>query len=275
MRHLAELGCLSRTFDKSGQPNPPPAMLMVGFLFLCECEMGSAIELAPHVSWPIGRLWPDCPDARAEGWELMELFPMFLKLEGRPCLVVGAGTVAESKIESLLRCGAIVRVIAPAATEAVRGFAAAGKIVWEERKFLPSDLNGAFLVVAATSSPELHEQIWQKARRDGILCNCVDEPQRCDFYYPAVVRRGPLQIAISTGGRAPSLAQRLRQNLEQTFTREYGSWIEELGRARGELLARESSPAKRREILREWSSNDAFVEFKSGATASSGKDERA
>src|SRR5579863_5189605 len=133
----------------------------------------------------------------------MELFPLFLKLEGRACLVVGAGRVAESKIESLIRSGAKVRVVAPQATESVREAARSGAIVWEQRGYQPSDLAGVFLVVAATSSPELHAEIFEQARREGVLCNAVDEPDRCDFYYPAVVRRGPLQIAISTGGLFP------------------------------------------------------------------------
>src|SRR5579862_2848626 len=139
-----------------------------------------------------------------------ELFPLFLKLAGRPCLVVGAGPVAESKMASLVRCEAIVRVVAPQATEAVRKAARDGAIVWDRRHFKKSDLDGAMLVVAATSDPELHERIFRQAQRAGILCNVVDEPARCDFYYPAVVRRGPLQIAVSTGGHAPALAQRLR-----------------------------------------------------------------
>jgi precorrin-2 dehydrogenase / sirohydrochlorin ferrochelatase len=191
----------------------------------------------------------------------MELFPMFLKIQGRPCLVVGAGRVAESKIASLVRCGANVRVVAPEATEAVRDAAKAGKIVWEQRTFQPSDLAGVFLAVAATSSPELHEQIFRQAQQDGILCNTVDEPERCEFYYPAVVRRGPLQIAISTSGCAPSLAQRLRQELEQLFGAEYGPWVEELGRSRSELLARSASPEDCRGLIQELSSELAFQEF--------------
>lgn len=191
----------------------------------------------------------------------MELFPLFLKLEGRPCLVVGAGRVAESKIESLVRSGAKVRVVAPQATEAVREAARSGVIVWEQRSYQPSDLAGAFLVVAATSSPELHAEIFEQARREGILCNAVDEPDRCDFYYPAVVRRGPLQIAVSTGGLFPALAQRLRQQLELQFGPEYGAWVEEIARARKELLASHLSPEERNERLRELSNERAFDEF--------------
>lgn len=134
---------------------------------------------------------------------MAELFPAFLKLQGRRCLVVGAGPVAESKIESLVRCGADVVVVAPRATGAIRDAALAGEIRWEPRPFRDEDLNGVFLVVAATPFPALHEEIFQQAQRAGILCNAVDEPERCDFYYPSVVRRGPLQIAISTSGNSP------------------------------------------------------------------------
>jgi uroporphyrin-III C-methyltransferase / precorrin-2 dehydrogenase / sirohydrochlorin ferrochelatase len=192
----------------------------------------------------------------------MDLFPLFLKLQGRSCLVVGAGKVAEGKIESLVRCGASVRVVALAATAGVRQAAENGQIVWEQRTFSPADLAGVFLVIAATPFPDLHEQIFQQARRDGILCNAVDEPERCDFYYPAVLRHGPLQIAVSTGGRAPLIAQRLRQQLESQFGPEYGMWIEAAGRARDELMVRNISPEERRKVLAELSSEHAFRNFR-------------
>src|SRR5690242_14375992 len=161
-----------------------------------------------------------------------ELFPIFLKLTGRPCLVVGGGAVAEAKMLGLVGCGAKVRVVAPEATPGIRETASLGRIVWEKRTFRPSDLAGTFLVVAATNSPELHEDIFQWCRHAGILCNAVDEPERCDFYYPAVLRRGALQIAISTAGNSPYLAQRLRHEFEERFGPEYAVWLEEIGRQR-------------------------------------------
>ena len=191
-----------------------------------------------------------------------ELFPAFLKLDGRRCLVAGAGRVAESKIESLVRCGASVRVVAPEATEAVREAARAGKIIWEQRRFEQSDLADVFLVVAATSSPELHQEIFEQAQRAGILCNAVDEPERCDFYYPAVVRRGPLQIAVSTSGHAPLLAQQIRQELEEHFGTDYGPWTEEIGRARNEMLASGVRPEERLARLRELCSARSLNEFR-------------
>src|SRR5882724_7306694 len=120
----------------------------------------------------------------------MTLFPMFVKLEDRSCLVVGAGSVGEPKIGSLIAAGASVRVIAPRGTAAVLMWARAEAIIWEPRDFEVADLDGVFLVIGATSSREVNATIFHEARQRNILCNVVDDPEYCDFYYPAVVRRG-------------------------------------------------------------------------------------
>src|SRR5713101_7349208 len=188
----------------------------------------------------------------------MSLFPMFLKLEGRSCLVVGAGTIGQSKIRSLLVAGASVRVVAPHANAAVAEWARAGVITWEARGFNSADLEGAFLVVAATSFPDVNETIFREAQQRNVLCNVADDPEHCDFYYPAVVRRGQFQLAISTGGRSPALAQRLRCELEQQFGPEYAGWLEELGRARQQLFASSIEPKDRRRRLHELASHQVF-----------------
>ena len=121
----------------------------------------------------------------------------------------GRGMIGEPKIESLLASGASVRVVAPHATAIVAGWAQAGRIAWELREFTPTDLDGVFLVIAATSSREVNGAIFRECQRRSILCNVVDDPEYCDFYYPAVVRRGDLQLAISTNGHSPALAQRI------------------------------------------------------------------
>ena len=191
----------------------------------------------------------------------MNLFPAFLKLAGRRCLVVGAGPIAQEKIGGLLRADADVRVVAPKATPQILSWARTGTVQWDARKFCVDDLNGAFLVVAATSSPALHAHIFKQARQRGMLCNVVDDPEHCDFYYGSVVRRGSLQIAISTGGHSPALAQRLRKRLERDFGAEYEQWLEELGAARKRLLAK-SVPAKRRKsLLHRLASEFSFDEF--------------
>jgi precorrin-2 dehydrogenase/sirohydrochlorin ferrochelatase len=160
------------------------------------------------------------------------LFPLFLKLKGRKCLVVGAGEIAESKIASLLDAEAGVQVVAPRATAKIQGWTRKGQIRWRKREFQDADLANCFLVVAATSSSKLHKRILRLAKRLGVLCNVVDVPELCDFYYPAVVRRGALQVAISTGGESPALAQRLRKELESQFGPEYADWVAELGKVR-------------------------------------------
>ncbi|MDR3722558.1 MAG: bifunctional precorrin-2 dehydrogenase/sirohydrochlorin ferrochelatase [Candidatus Acidoferrales bacterium] len=191
----------------------------------------------------------------------MPLFPAFLKLAGRRCLVVGAGPIAEEKIDTLLRAGAKVRVVAPDATDRVRAWAGTKKIRWEPRKFRPADFAGVFLVVAATSSPALHAKIYRLARRRGVLCNVVDDPAHCDFYYGAVVRRGELQIAISTGGHSPALAQRLRKELEQEIGAEYEQWLKKLGAARKRLFAKTISPVRRKSLLHRLASEISFEKF--------------
>ena len=190
-----------------------------------------------------------------------KLFPFFLKLGARRCLVVGAGSIAETKIAGLLEAGAKVRVVAPEATPKVRGWARGRKIAWQRRGFRSKDLEGMFLVVAATPSTKLHEQIFRHARRGGVLCNIVDVPRLCDFYYPAVVRRGALQIAISTTGQSPALAQRLRKELERQFGPEYEHWLTHIGKVRQKMQVRNLDAEERKRWLHELASEKSFEKF--------------
>ena len=189
------------------------------------------------------------------------LFPLFLKLEGRKCLVVGAGAIGEGKIHGLLQTGAKVRVVAPKATKRVQRWASGGGILWLRREFRESDLDNCFCVVAATSSNALHKRIFQLARQRGVLCNVVDVPELCDFYYPAVVRRGALQIAISTSGESPALAQRLRKELERQFGPEYAEWVKRLGKSRRKLNASSEDADKKKSQLHSLASGNSFLVF--------------
>lgn len=186
------------------------------------------------------------------------LFPMFMKLSGKQCLVVGAGKVGEPKIGGLIGTGARIHVVAIAASAQVRQWADAQKIDLELRTFSLSDLDGKFLAVVATSSASLNEFIYREAERRGVLCNVVDVPEYCDFFYPAVVRRGDLQIAISTAGQSPSLAQKLRQQLEGQFGEGYAAWVAQLGETRRLILASDLDQEIKLELLHSLASREAF-----------------
>jgi precorrin-2 dehydrogenase/sirohydrochlorin ferrochelatase len=185
------------------------------------------------------------------------LFPMFMKLEGRRCLVVGAGKVGEPKISGLLDTGARIHVVALEASDAVRRWADEGKLELELRGFSTNDLDGVFLAVVATASRTINEFIYSEAQRRGVLCNVVDVPDLCEFYYPAVVQRGDLQIAVSTAGKSPSLAQKLRQQLERQFGQGYAEWITELGETRTLIRASALGNEQKRELLHSLASREA------------------
>lgn len=188
---------------------------------------------------------------------MTSLFPMFLKLAGKQCLVVGAGQVGEPKIAGLLETGARVRVVAPEANAAVREWGQGGRIELELRRFESTDLDGVFLAVVATSSRTLNERIYDEAQKRGVLCNIVDVPDLCDFFYPSVVRRGDLQIAISTAGNSPSLAQKIRQQLEKQFGPAYTAWVAELGETRKLILASDLDKARKLDLLHSLASREA------------------
>ena len=179
----------------------------------------------------------------------MPLFPMFMKLDGQRVLVVGAGRIGEGKIRSLLQAEAAVRVVAPEATRRVEAWARTGRIEWSARAFTPRDLRGARLAIVATSSEEVNDQVARLARRLRIPVNVVDDPKTCEFYYPAVIRRGPLLVAICTEGRSPALARRLRQHLQRSITPELGRAVKLLGRERDRLVAESIHPGHRRRTL--------------------------
>ena len=179
----------------------------------------------------------------------MSLFPIFIKLERRPCLIVGAGNVALEKITSLLRAGAQLRVVAPVACDAVRQLAENGTIALELRRFQESDLEGQAFVVTATDSREVNRHVFLAAQQRGILCNSVDDPPNCDFYFASIVERGKLQIAISTAGESPALAQRLRREIDAQLPPNTAEWLDELGNLRREILASHPAGSERKALL--------------------------
>ena len=186
----------------------------------------------------------------------MSLFPIFLKLTGRPCTVIGAGHLAESKIESLLAAAARLTVIAPQASPRIADLAASGELTLHLRDYAPGDLAGQFLVVAATNVPAVNRAVFAEAQSSGVLINAVDDPPFCDFYFPSVVRRGDLQIAISTAGESPALAQRLRHEINAALPLDTGDWLAELGNLRREVLEMEPLNDSRNQLLHQLASRD-------------------
>src|ERR1700722_15444978 len=178
------------------------------------------------------------------------LLPIFVKLAGRRCLVAGAGSVAEAKIASLLEAEAEVRVVAPQANEQVRALASSGVVRWEQREFETSDLDDVFMAIAATSDPEVNARVFEQSRQRSVICNSVDDPPHCDFYFSANVRRGELQVAISTAGESPAVAQRLRDEIERALDPGLGEWLQDVGTLRREILARYPASEERQRLLR-------------------------
>jgi precorrin-2 dehydrogenase len=178
------------------------------------------------------------------------LLPIFVKLEGSPCLVVGGGAVALQKVRSLLECRAHVTVVAPEVRDEIRDLEQRGNIGWHRRRYVVEDIAGHRLVIAATNDPGVNHTVYGDAVAAGVLANAVDDPPFCDFYFGSVVRRGPLQIGISTGGESPALAQRLRQQLEQLIDQGTGPWLERLGALRREVLGARPAGEERNGLLR-------------------------
>jgi len=191
----------------------------------------------------------------------MTLFPAFLKLEHRPVLVVGGGAIAASKIPGLLQAGACVTVVAPDLSPELLEHQSTGKINWLAKPFDRGDLEGVFLVVAATSLPNVNESVFLAADERNFLCNAVDDIDHCHFYYGAVVQRGDLQIAISTNGKSPALAQRLRKELEQQFSPAYAAWLDSLGATREQLRAQSTDPESTKRQLHHLATRPMFDRF--------------
>jgi uroporphyrin-III C-methyltransferase/precorrin-2 dehydrogenase/sirohydrochlorin ferrochelatase len=181
----------------------------------------------------------------------LSLQPIFLKLEGRPGLLVGAGNVALEKISSILKTGLRLRVVAPQAHPQIRQLALEGKLTLVERPFALTDLDGNFIVITATDAPAVNQAVYAGALERNILCNSVDDIPNCDFFFGSVVSRGDLQIAISTAGESPAFAQRLRREIDEQLPHDLGPWLANLGQLRREVLATHPRSEERKLLLHE------------------------
>jgi len=180
---------------------------------------------------------------------LTEYYPVFLKLEGKLCVVIGGGKVAERKILSLLEAKAKVCVISPQVTPKIRELSEKGLIEWKERGYQWGDLEGAFLVIAATNDPRVQEEVFKEAETRNLPCNVVDKPEFCTFIVPSIIKRGDLVIAISTSGASPAVARRLRERLEELFGEEYEIFLSLMRKIRGAILQGDFSPEEKEEKL--------------------------
>jgi precorrin-2 dehydrogenase len=176
-----------------------------------------------------------------------DYFPAFLDLRGRRCLVVGGGEVGKRKTRALLDCGAVVTVVSPTLTPSLTALAATGRIEHRARAFRRSDLCGRALAIAATGDARVDEGIAALARSSRVLVNVVDRPEHCDLIMPSVLRRGDLQIAVSTGGRSPALAREIRRRLEGLFGPDYAEIVRRAGAARRRARATATTAAERLE----------------------------
>jgi len=176
---------------------------------------------------------------------MAEYFAAFLDLRGRRCLVVGGGAVGERKVRELLDCGAQVSVVSPTLTPPLAALVAARRVVHRPRRFLRWDVRGCAVVIAATGDARVDTAVAAEARRRHALVNVVDRPSHCDFISPSVLRRGELQVAVSTGGRSPALAREIRRRLEPFFSADLGEVVERVGRERAKARAAAPTAAAR------------------------------
>jgi precorrin-2 dehydrogenase / sirohydrochlorin ferrochelatase len=174
-----------------------------------------------------------CDQSCVQGMLDTSFYIACLKLAGRRCLVVGGGEIGLEKVEGLLACDATVRVVSPDAVAPLRALADEGSIEWERRDYEPADLEGSFMVIACTDNTEINIRVYEDAERRAMLVNIVDVPPLCNFILPAIVRTGPLAIAISTAGASPALAKRMKREIAELFGDEYARLAIMLNDARG------------------------------------------
>ena len=197
----------------------------------------------------------------------MTKYPIFLDLSDKNALITGAGKVAARKAVALLETAASVTIVGRNISTAVEKMRGSSGLKIIKAPYSPDYLDSVAIVIAATDDHRLNEKVYADCRRAGILCNVVDEPQYCDFYVPAVVRRGSLQIAISTDGSCPAYSAHLRKKLEKMFTDQNGEFLEELKWCREKILEKTESPAARKAILEEMASDESFNYYKENGSA--------
>ncbi|RIK10453.1 MAG: siroheme synthase [Acidobacteria bacterium] len=194
----------------------------------------------------------------------MSWYPLHIQLDGRKCLVVGGGPVAARKARGLLRGGATVKVVAPRISEAMRDLVASDSVELVERRYEQSDLDGITLAVTATDDPGINELVYSQGESAGVLVNSADDPENCRFILPAVIRRGPVTVTVSTGGASPAMAAILKGRLEEEIGEEWGVLTELMSEARDRLHERGHSTEGMEEKWKAAASNDVLEMIRAG-----------
>lgn len=195
---------------------------------------------------------------------MANLYPVYMNLEDKNCVVIGGGNVAERKVENLLKCGGKVTVVSPDITNKLNDLLISGHIKYINREYEDSDVEDAFIVICATDSEQINKKVANKCFEHNILVNVVDVPPLCNFYVPSVVRQGDLAISISTNGKSPGLAKKIRKDLERLYGSEYELFLEMMGEAREKVLAQCDNPRKRKEIFTSLVESDILELLKKG-----------
>ena len=186
----------------------------------------------------------------------MKYYPINLNVTNRECLVVGAGSVGTRKVKTLLSCGASVIVVSPFVSEDVLFLEQKGLVTIKNRAYEEGDLQGMFLVIGATGDESVNRQISKDAHRRNMLCNIADVPEACNFILPAIVERGDLVLTISTSGKSPAFAKKLRKDLEQQFGEEYSLFLILMGKIRSKLLSGAHEPEAHKPLFENIIKND-------------------
>ena len=194
------------------------------------------------------------------------LFPIFLKLKDKLCVIIGGGKVAQRKAQGLIKCGAKIKVVSPTVEDPVKRWASKGLLTWYEKKFTAGDLGGAFMAFVATDNHAENKKAVRICNKKGIIVNVVDKPEQCDFFIPSVVRRKSLAIAISTEGKSPMFARRMCEELEKIITDEYGEFLNILGEQREYIKKEVPDITRRNKIIEQIIYSDIFTQFKSCKT---------
>ena len=197
----------------------------------------------------------------------MKYYPINLDIRNRNCLVVGGGSVGTRKVRTLLDCGANVTVVSPDATEKLRKLAESGDIRLKRRTYQSSDLAGMFLVIGATDDDALNRRVHSDAQRQNMLCNIADRPAVCNFILPAIVNRGDLIIAVSTSGKSPAFAKKLKKHFEKEFGEEYETFLRLMGAIRKKLLKKSHQPEAHKPLFERLISGNLPEMIKTGETA--------